>query len=589
MQAAQGINIQFEDIYIDISAFALLDYRNNCEQSNTANWMPCLLPVNTGESLGCYTLRLLDIYIQIIFPYLLRSLDADPVSSQRLLVYIRHEDTAGGTDADLSFISLFDASVATALRSMQLERDTQQSSTCAATGGAATTRAQVQVLHMRTCGNPPRTLATDDHIRLRLLYREGAGASPQATAFLSHIEHELELKCYCDNGGSARPRYSVRRYRHPTDARCPILIPTPCMLACPAPAPHQLLAPVPVVVITGGLGGVGLSTAKVLADLVCAGRSAHATTVIHIVLVTSRAPVVDSATGQRQYGLAHRGQSRQLMELQRLLALRGPVEVHIMTCDVSQLCNVGALWANISVANWQQQEPGGDSGGGMAARVVGVVHSAGVLASDATNSTGSVSRAPQLAKDTSSAIALTWGAKATGAWNIHTYLMEDAMKYSLGAAPFFISYSSIASVVGNPGYSCYCAANAFIAELMGARNISPHCKDTANVAVHWPPIAGVGMAAATNTDTPAFSMDESSVCRVVGSILGDMPVLKDIINSETGSDPVVGAGAGALLDSGYSGCSSIVLMPSVFRVGLTVKGGNGGFAYRVASQLQLMK
>ena len=102
----------------------------------------------------------------------------------------------------------------------------------------------------------------------------------------------------------------------------------------------------------------------------------------------------------------------------------------------------------------------------------GIVHAAGVL------DDGVVER------QTWQRLSNVLAAKAGGAWNLHRLTLDRPID-------FFVSFSSIASVVGSAGQTSYAAANAFLdgfAQYRRARGLPA-------VSVNWGPWAEGGMAA----------------------------------------------------------------------------------------------
>ncbi len=74
--------------------------------------------------------------------------------------------------------------------------------------------------------------------------------------------------------------------------------------------------------------------------------------------------------------------------------------------------------------------------------------------------------------------------KATGAWNLHTQTLACPLD-------FFVLFSSVTSLIGNPGQGNYCAANAFLdalAQYRRARNLPA-------LAINWGAIGEVGYLA----------------------------------------------------------------------------------------------
>ncbi|MFZ4850735.1 MAG: SDR family NAD(P)-dependent oxidoreductase, partial [Caldilinea sp.] len=74
--------------------------------------------------------------------------------------------------------------------------------------------------------------------------------------------------------------------------------------------------------------------------------------------------------------------------------------------------------------------------------------------------------------------------KADGGWHLHTLTQKLELD-------FFVAFSSMASLVGNPGQSNYAAANGFLDGLMQARRRV----GLPGLSINWGPWAEVGMAA----------------------------------------------------------------------------------------------
>ena len=104
--------------------------------------------------------------------------------------------------------------------------------------------------------------------------------------------------------------------------------------------------------------------------------------------------------------------------------------------------------------------------------VKGVIHSAAVMEDTEINDL----RAGQIHR--------VMNAKALGAWNLHQILDKIPLD-------FFISYSSMTSMLGNIGQAAYAAANAFLDGLMQFRR---SC-GLPGMSINWGVIADVGMVA----------------------------------------------------------------------------------------------
>jgi acyl transferase domain-containing protein/acyl carrier protein/ubiquinone/menaquinone biosynthesis C-methylase UbiE len=181
--------------------------------------------------------------------------------------------------------------------------------------------------------------------------------------------------------------------------------------------------------ITGGLGGFGLAVAQWLAD--------HGAR--HLVLmgrsgVTS--PAVEAATAaMRDAGTA----------------------VHVAKADVTQSAQVADVLTEIR----RSMPP-----------LRGIVHAAMVL-DDAL--------LPQLNEQR---MAKVMAPKVIGAWNVHSQTLGDPLD-------FFVSFSSMTSMIGNPGQGNYVAANAFLDALAYHRRL----QGRPALTVNWGAVSGVGYVA----------------------------------------------------------------------------------------------
>jgi NAD(P)-dependent dehydrogenase (short-subunit alcohol dehydrogenase family)/acyl carrier protein len=158
--------------------------------------------------------------------------------------------------------------------------------------------------------------------------------------------------------------------------------------------------------ITGGLGGLGLTVARWLV--------------------------------QRGAGLVFlAGRKEPAAQAQRLLKElnQSGVKVRSVQADVAQAAQVTRLLAEIE----QSGKP-----------LAGVVHAAGVL------------HDKMLLEQTRELFSEVLAPKAMGAWNLHQQLNEHALD-------FFVLYSSAAALCGSPGQGNYCAANAFLDALAQQR------------------------------------------------------------------------------------------------------------------------
>ncbi len=152
--------------------------------------------------------------------------------------------------------------------------------------------------------------------------------------------------------------------------------------------------------ITGGLGGLGLGIAARLIER-GAGK---------VVLVGRRAP------GAAAWKI--------LRELQDVAGER----VEVRSCDVSDPAQVRELVSTIHTSDLP---------------LVGVIHAAAV-------------NDDQLVRDiTPDCTERVYGGKASGAWNLHEATLTKPLEW-------FVLFSSIASVVPQPGHGSYSAANGFL-------------------------------------------------------------------------------------------------------------------------------
>ncbi len=159
--------------------------------------------------------------------------------------------------------------------------------------------------------------------------------------------------------------------------------------------------------ITGGLGGLGLSVARGLVD-----KGARS-----IVLVGRRRP------------------NEEAQDAIRFLEERG-ARVLTMQADVSRFDDVDAVLQTIQ---------------GNMPQLGGVVHAAAVL-DDHT-----------LLEQSAESFQTAFAAKAVGAWNLHTACDGKDLD-------FFVMYSSAAALFGSAGQSNYAAANALLDALAHARS-----------------------------------------------------------------------------------------------------------------------
>ncbi len=185
-------------------------------------------------------------------------------------------------------------------------------------------------------------------------------------------------------------------------------------LSPPLSAPrHAVLPAAPALaadatyLVTGGVGGFGLKSARWLAGL---GAG-------HLVLLGRR-------------GLDTPGIADAVAELQAL-----GTQVHVYTCDVTERSALAAVLSEIR----RDLPP-----------LRGVLHAAMVLDDALLRNLDATRFRAALAP------------KVQGAWNLHQLTLDLALD-------FFIMYSSATTFIGNPGQANYVAANLFLESLAAMR------------------------------------------------------------------------------------------------------------------------
>ena len=211
----------------------------------------------------------------------------------------------------------------------------------------------------------------------------------------------------------------------------------------PGGSPSQASSPPPgpwpprqgtTLLITGGLGGVGLEIAR--------WWLAHGGS--HLVLA-----------GRRQQPTA-----RDAAALDRLS--RAGATVRYRPCDVGDPDSVADLWSSLS---GRLQDPA----------LGGVVHAAGLVDDGIL-----LNQSPERFRE-------VFAAKANGAWNLHRQSARQPL-------PIFLCCSSAASILGTPGQGAYAAANAFLDGLCHLRR----SRGLSALSLNWGPWQETGMAAGTN-------------------------------------------------------------------------------------------
>lgn len=185
--------------------------------------------------------------------------------------------------------------------------------------------------------------------------------------------------------------------------------------------------------VTGGLGGFGLETAKWLT-----AKGAR-----HLVLVSRR-------------GIAEDAEQAQIKDLES-----SGVSIDARACDVSDTLAVAALIADINSST----------------PLKGVIHAAAVF-DDAV--VGNV---------TQDQFRRVLSPKVAGGWALHAATQKLPLE-------FFIVYSSISTILGNPGQASYVAANIYLEGLVEHRR----ALGLPGLAVCWGAISDVGYLT-RNTET----------------------------------------------------------------------------------------
>ena len=115
-------------------------------------------------------------------------------------------------------------------------------------------------------------------------------------------------------------------------------------------------------------------------------------------------------------------------------------------------------------------------------------------------------------------IRRVWGPKADAAWFLHKHTVDR--DHELGA---FISYSSVASLLGSVGQANSTAANAYLDELARWRA----SQGLPGVSIQWPAVSGVNKGGATEQARSGVTttIGVSTVKQVLRQVLGVTPAL----------------------------------------------------------------
>ncbi len=179
--------------------------------------------------------------------------------------------------------------------------------------------------------------------------------------------------------------------------------------------------------VTGGLGGLGLEVARFLVE-----------------------------RGARDVALLGRNGASVAAE-SKLASMRAQgARLQVLTADVARAEDLDRILSAV-----REKAP-----------LRGVVHAAGVLEDGILAGLD-----PQI-------LARVMAPKVQGAWNLSTATWDDPLE-------FFVSFSSVASLLGTAGQGSYAAANAFLDGLAHYRK----SRGRPGLSIHWAPWADVGLAA----------------------------------------------------------------------------------------------
>ena len=250
-------------------------------------------------------------------------------------------------------------------------------------------------------------LRTGSETPLRSAPVLGLGVSPlvglMRTAQNEHPELRLRLVDLgeeADVFGRLVPATILRNTPECALRQGKILVPRLERVAAPKAPPPRTFRPKGAVLITGGLGGLGRSVAKWLANTYG---------VSHLILTSRR-------------GIEAPGAADFIRELARI-----GTTAHAVACNVANLASVREL-----VDMCHKDKP-----------LCGVIHAAGILDDGVLSSM------------TPEKFVAVFAPKVDGAWNLH----QATQGLDLD---FFVVFSSISGIIGMPGNANYAAANTFL-------------------------------------------------------------------------------------------------------------------------------
>ena len=195
--------------------------------------------------------------------------------------------------------------------------------------------------------------------------------------------------------------------------------------------------------ITGGLGGLGLETAKWLVQ-----KGAHR------LLLTGYRALPPRAHWNRI--LKTEGRTAYVLGVITDLEAQG-VSVHVRALDLSDERAICEQLDRFAAEAWPP--------------IQGVIHAAGLLADH-----------PMVKLDSDS-FSKVIAPKANGAWTLHRYFENTDLD-------FFVLYSSAAALLGSAGQANYASANSFLDTLAAYRR----SRKQASLSINWGPWSSVGAA-----------------------------------------------------------------------------------------------
>ena len=223
-----------------------------------------------------------------------------------------------------------------------------------------------------------------------------------------------------------------------------------------------------VYLITGGTGALGLELAHSM-GLQFAAQHPSSQQRLKLALVGTT-PLPDPAQWQSilaasqatvQHANAQVANARVVGKIRTLQALQN-VGIEV-SCHVADLADEQAVLHLVETLRSQHQ------------RINGIIHAAGRAG------------AGYLTNKTDAQIHKVIDGKALGAWYLHQHTLSDELQ-------FFVMYSSIATVLRNPGQSDYTAANSFLDALAGYRRD----QGLPALSVGWPAWRETGIAVQWN-------------------------------------------------------------------------------------------